>query len=93
MELKLNIIPEHNYKCIVVSSETMHAPVSDYETITCDNVKYNIVEWVTVLKSEYIPMSLLLLSIGTVMPKETIYKKYKKSDRLIFFICEKCEKI
>ncbi len=90
MDIKLNIIPKHDYKCIVVPSETMPMPVNDYKTITCDNVKYNITAKVTVLRSDpIIPSSLLLLSIGEVISKEAIYKKYKKSDRLIFFMCEK----
>lgn len=92
MDLKLNVIPEHNYKCIVVPSEAIFRQVNDYKTITYDNIKYNIMAKVTVLRSApIIPSSLLLLSIGVILSKETIYKKYKRSDRLYFFICDKHE--
>lgn len=87
-------IPKHDYKCIVVPSEKLKGkPISDYEIITDnDNQEYKIIQWVTIIKSEMIPSSLLLLSIGAVPDADSIFKKYRKSNKLYFFICEKINK-
>jgi hypothetical protein len=73
-----------------VPSEKLEGkPVSDYSTIhDKSGEKYKIVQWVTILKTENIPSSLLLLAIGVDLDKETIFKKYKRSNKLYFFICE-----
>lgn len=90
MDIKLNSIPKHDYKCIVVPSEKLEGiPVSDYKVIISGDEKYKIVQWVTILKTEMIPTSLLLLSIGADIDSDSIFKKYKRSNKLYFFICER----
>lgn len=88
MELKLNKLPAHNYKCIVVPSEKLKKQISDYKTIIVGKDKYKVIQWVTIHKSEPIPSSLMLLSIGVVIDNGSVFEKYKNSDKLIFFICE-----
>lgn len=80
-------IPEHNYKIIIVPSEKIKGLVSDYSEIQTPSKKYKIIQRVTVLRSEPLPSSLMILATGDDFCKAEIFGKYRKSDKLYFFIC------
>ncbi|MCJ7802741.1 MAG: hypothetical protein MUP82_10340 [Candidatus Marinimicrobia bacterium] len=67
----------------------MKKNVSDYKEIESEGVKYKIVQWVTIMKSEFMPSTLTLLATGQDLSMDEIWKAFKNSDKIIFFICEK----
>lgn len=86
--LQVKTIPKHSYKLIAVPSERMDRPVSDYTEIESEEEKYKIVQRVTIFKNEPMPSSLTLLSTGQDLQYPEIWNAFKKSDRIIFFVCE-----
>lgn len=89
MILSISPIPKHSYILIAVPSERMDNPVSDYTKIESEGQKYKIIERVTIFKNEPMPSTLTLLSIGKEVMYFEMWNAFKKSDRIIFFICEK----
>lgn len=89
--LQVKIIPKHSYKLIAVPSERMDKPVSDYNEIESEGQKYKIVQWVTVHRNEQMPSTLTLLSTGKEIMYFEMWSAFKKSDKIIFFICEKID--
>jgi len=86
--LQIQTIPKHDYKLIVVPSEKIEKQISDYQIIQSGNEKYKIVEWVTILRTEPMPSSLMLLATGKDIFSFEVWNAYPNSNKLIFFICE-----
>jgi len=84
-----NKIIEHGIKLIPVPSERLTKPISDYTEIHSDEKKYKVLTWVTITKLEPIPSILILLSTGKDFSDNELWNFYKKSNRIIFFVCEK----
>ena len=89
MILQVPKLPEHGYILIAVPSERMKDPVSDYKEIESEGVKYKVVQWVTIMKTEHMPSLLMILATGQDLSRDEIWKAFKKSNKIIFFICEK----
>lgn len=90
--LQVPTVPKHGIILIAVPSERMNKPVSDYKFIeTPEKEKYKVIQWVTIMKSEPMPSSLMLLATGQDIMRYQVWEVYKKSDKLIFFICEKID--
>lgn len=88
--LQVQNVPKHGIILIAVPSERLKMQVSDYKFIeTTEKEKYKVIQWVTILKSEPMPSSLMLLATGQDIMRYQVWEVYKKSDKLIFFICEK----
>lgn len=87
--LQVQTIPKHSYILIAVPDERMDKPVSDYSEIESEGKKYKIVERVTIFRNERIPTSLTLLATGKSLEYFEIWNAFKKSEKIIFFICER----
>lgn len=69
----------------------MEKPVSDYTEIESEGQKYKIVERVTIFKNEPMPSILTLLSTGREVMYFEMWNYFKKSDRIIFFVCKRID--
>lgn len=87
--LQVQTIPKHSYILIAVPDERMDKPVSDYTKIESNNQKYKIVQRVTITKNEPMPSSLILLATGQPLEYFEIWNAFKKSEKIIFFVCER----
>jgi len=89
--LQVQTPPDHGFKIIAVAGEKIEGEISDLKTLTLkDGTVYKIVDRVTCLKNQMIPSCLIIMATGTYIPDSEIWNTYKKSNKLIFFICEKC---
>ena len=89
MNLQLTEPPAHGFKLFAVPGEKLQdKPVSDWKTI---NDKYKIIDCISILKGEVLPIVLPLLAYGQFIDIDDVWKNYKKSNILYFLICEKIE--
>lgn len=76
---------EHDVKIIVVPSEKIgNSKISDVKI-----TGFKILDYYEIYRGDQQIHSLILLAVGREMNPETIWTTYKKSERLIFFICQK----
>ncbi len=54
-----------------------------------DGNNYKILQTYTFKKDEIFPAGLMLLATGKEVDSESIWKKYSRSERIYFFVCEK----
>ena len=68
------------------------------ESLTAENIgyledangkKYEILDQYTFYKTDPFPYGMMLLSTGQKITESVTWSAYKKSDKLIFFICRK----
>ncbi len=90
--LKIKPLISHDYKLIPVPSERLGKYfVSDFEFLESKNEKFKIIDVIEILRGQQIPTILTVLSIGQFLSSEDIFKIYKKSNKIYFFLCEKLE--
>lgn len=87
--LRIKEPPEHNYKLIVVAGERIETKEPKF--LESKKNKYKIIDKITIEKGEQIPIVLNLLSIGQYLDSDDVFKAYKKSNKIIFYICKKQE--
>ena len=81
--------PVHNYCVIAVPEEKIKGHLSDIDVLKSDKNEYQVLDTIQCLKGEQIPSMLLLLSAGNYINEKDIWNAYKKSTKLIFFLCKK----
>jgi len=84
-----NKLIETGVVLIPVPSERLKGHVSDYTEIHAEGAEFKIIDRVTITKLELIPTVLILLSTGMDISDSEIWNKYKRSNRIIFFVCKK----
>lgn len=89
--LQIKSPQSHDYRIIVVAEETLEGrPISEIKVLQADNESYEIQGIYKIeKKDETFPDELMLLAIGQQISKDTIFRIYKKSNKLYFFICRK----
>lgn len=80
--------PEHDIRLIVVPGELLSSPASDYRQIESGGKQYDVIDYCTHKKGEYLGTLLPLLSTGQLFTDEDIFRKYVNSDKVVFFICK-----
>lgn len=88
MVIKLKSIPEHDYRVIVVPGHLIEKPLAEYHEINVGGDIYEIHETITHRKGETMSNGLALLATGKYFNDDDVFKKYKKSNRIVFFICK-----
>jgi len=87
--LKIIEPPEHNYKLIVVPGERLNGQhVSDFKFLESKNKKYKIIDRIELMRGEFMPTVLIILSAGQFLTSEDVFKHYQKSNNIYFFLCE-----
>jgi len=90
--LKIKPLISHDYKLIPVPSERFGKDfVSDFEFLESENEKFKIIDRIEILRGQQMPTILTVLSIGKFLSSEDIFKIYKKSKSINFFLCQKLE--
>ena len=86
MNLEIKKLPAHNIRCVIVASEKMSSPVSDYSSLSFNGDNYAILSHTTYSNGDTIPSTLKLLATGQNIPDSHIWSVSKK---IHFFIVEK----
>lgn len=81
--------PVHDYCVIAVPEEKIKEHLSDIDVLKSNKNEYTVIDTIQCHKGEMIPSILLLLSAGTYINDKDIWNAYKKSQKLIFFLCKK----
>lgn len=83
--LEVPPIPESKIKLVIVPSERL--PVdSKISKIKSEGKTYFIIDRFTFSKSDPHPNGMILLATGKIIDKETVWNKYRNSDKLYFYI-------
>ncbi|KKQ04445.1 MAG: hypothetical protein US15_C0055G0002 [Candidatus Moranbacteria bacterium GW2011_GWF1_36_4] len=89
MTINIKIIPKSNVILIPVASEILaDMDENTVKHINCEGKIYNIYDFYVFKKGEIVPSSLLLLAMGVPFDAKLIWKKYTRSDKIFFFVCQ-----
>ena len=83
-------LPEpHAIKIIPVPGERIKQPAHEITELTDQhNNKYIVHDYYVYPKESGISPAMVLLATGLHISNDDIWKIYKKSDKIVFFICE-----
>ena len=83
---------EHGYLIIAVAGERIKTEmVSDLKFLQSGETKYKIIDRIEMLRGEFMPTTLMLLSSGKFITSKEYFSFYKKSKNINFFICQKID--
>lgn len=83
--LQIKTPPQHDIKLICVPGEVYNEEDSFEDQ---DGKKYIILDQYTYEKTDPFPYGMMLLATGKHIEPDVIWNAYKKSDKIMFFICK-----
>jgi len=86
MELKLEFKPPSGVFVVPVPSEKLDGPSGSVTTINIGGRISKVEHVYTYAKEDYFPGGMMFIATGLNLTAEQVWKKYKRSDYLHFFV-------
>ena len=81
---------EANTRLFVFASEQLKCKASELEeVISADNVSFIVKDYYEFSKNDPHPDGLFMLATGQLVNYTDVWRGYKKSDKIYFFVCQK----
>ena len=86
MELNLEFNPPSGVFVVPVPSEKLGGPSANVKTIKFGGKSYNVKHVYTYAKEDYFPVGMMFIATGLNLTAGQVWKKYKNSKYLHFFV-------